>query len=245
MEKLKKIGFFHFGENDKNDPISSLLKALALFRTKSPELSDCLLVLPEAFNVRGGYFGEDHPDASIGSALKQISAKTKIAFVAGLIEPGVGCNAAYLIDGARCHLLSRKRQYTRGKGAYTLYRPCQLDDDPVAHRGLRIAALVCNEADYSGGNSRRERRRDKVLNAIEALPAGPIVLCVPACLSHPIAEKVVRLWEEPDAMVIANSHLQCASVIRIKPNTPEPLQRNDSGHWGFNVIELCTLGKIV
>ena len=228
MGTLNKIGFFNFGEKAKDKPLDSLQNELS----KHPGLSDCLLVLPEAFNVKGGYLSYQKgecADPSVCAELQNISTGLGVVFVAGLIDPE-GCNSAILIDGAYCRVLSRK--------------DCQFDE-PIAHRGLRIAALVCNEADYSGGNSRRERRRDKVLNAIEALPAGPIVLCVPACLSHPIAEKVVRLWEEPDAMVIANSHLQCASVIRIKPNTPEPLQRNDSGHWGFNVIELCTLGKIV
>jgi hypothetical protein len=242
VEKLKRIGFFHFGENDKGNPISSLRKSLASLKAKSPELSDCLLVLPEAFNVRGGYFGDDHPDASIGSALKQISAETKIAFVAGLIEPGqgstLGCNSAYLIDGACCHLLSRKRKYTRGPGAATLYRPCQFDD-PVAHRGLRIVALVCRDADCD------DHSRAKLLETVGTLPptSDPIVLCVPACMTSLIPRLVVEhCWPQSElaAVVIANGDSRQSSVLRIT-------SIEESDLWDTNDINIkaFTAGQVL
>ncbi|MGA2182603.1 MAG: nitrilase-related carbon-nitrogen hydrolase [Bryobacteraceae bacterium] len=206
MGNLKRIGFFHFGKQKKADPIDSLRKSLS---TES-SLSDCLIVLPEAFNVPGGYLRGDSPDVSVCGALQGLSTEKSVAFVAGMIEPRqgstLGCNSAFLIDGACCHLLSRKRQCFRSD----LYRVCQFDA-PIAHRGLRIGALVCEDANCKEGH------RADVLKSIEALtPADPIVLCVPACMTSTCPEVVVRdCWPGTAAMVIANGDFRQSSVIRI------------------------------
>ena len=251
-EKLSRIGFFHFGQGDKVDPVASLRKSLSSLQARSTSLGDCLLVLPEAFNVLGGYFG-DHADASIGSALKQISAETKIAFVAGLIEPSqgstLGCNSACLVDGDCCRLISKKRQYTRPGATRTLYRPCRFDG-PILHGGLRIAALVCNDADQGPDCfGSFEDRRSEFLKTTEALKtADPIVLCVPACFSTARdLTAVAKLWPEASAAVIANGHSSCSSVICTQsttmPGTWEVTGVKWENDWAENHLKVVPLNS--
>ena len=54
MSSIKRIGAFHFGSDEKDDPIGSLEVELQ----ERPDLQwrDSLIVLPEGFNVRGGYY---------------------------------------------------------------------------------------------------------------------------------------------------------------------------------------------
>ena len=57
MPSIKRIGFFHFGENNKADPVRSLEEEVA--RHSPSALKDSLIVLPEAFNARGGLYQPD------------------------------------------------------------------------------------------------------------------------------------------------------------------------------------------
>jgi hypothetical protein len=54
MSSIKKIGFFHFGSVEKNDPIRSF--EVELQKEPGPQWRDSLIVLPEAFNVLKGYY---------------------------------------------------------------------------------------------------------------------------------------------------------------------------------------------
>ncbi len=54
---ITRIGVFHFGRMDKSDPIRSLRAALG--NVPGNELAEVLVVIPEAFNIRGNYFVEN------------------------------------------------------------------------------------------------------------------------------------------------------------------------------------------
>jgi|HubBroStandDraft_5_1064220.scaffolds.fasta_scaffold333365_1 hypothetical protein len=51
---VRNIGAFHFGDCNKLDPVRSLDEALK--KIPADRLKETLLVLPEAFNVRNGYY---------------------------------------------------------------------------------------------------------------------------------------------------------------------------------------------
>ena len=51
---VRNIAAFHFGDCNKLDPVRSLDEALK--KIPADRLKETLLVLPEAFNVRNGYY---------------------------------------------------------------------------------------------------------------------------------------------------------------------------------------------
>src|ERR1035438_1979096 len=95
---ITRLGFFHFGSDEKADPVGSL-EAIIAERPKS-ELEGTLLVLPEAFNTQGGYYS-DRPQVNQRaiSRLQIVSVERGIVFVVGIVDRIKGCNSAYLIDG--------------------------------------------------------------------------------------------------------------------------------------------------
>jgi hypothetical protein len=64
MSAIKRVGFFHFGSNIKDDPVGSLEHEIGKFA--ETELESSLIVLPEAFNARGGLY-QPNPDLDPGS----------------------------------------------------------------------------------------------------------------------------------------------------------------------------------
>ena len=136
---IKRVGYFHFGADNKEHPVESLKAALEL----QGGLGDCLLVLPEAFNVASGYYCGQLPDQLIEAALQELSFTKGVAFVVSLIAPDVGssgnCNSAVVIDGKSILMLSKKRTSIRRE----LDGECVFGDVQIVHRGLRIAALIC------------------------------------------------------------------------------------------------------
>src|SRR5260370_24224462 len=100
-----RVGFFQFGDECEDvGPIRSLKKSLCR-ASKNERLDDCLIVIPEAFNILG-YRGANRFDSGIAGSLKKTSAEFKVAIVAGLGEepPMWGrqlrYSSAYLIDGS-------------------------------------------------------------------------------------------------------------------------------------------------
>jgi predicted amidohydrolase len=178
---LRKIGFFHFGVKDKSEPIESL-RASLVAASREDWLSDCLIVTPEAFNIRCGYWDDPpgRPDASIANSLKAVSADLRVAFVAGLIDESDGQNpgysSAYLIDGDVCERLTRKLKPDRSPN----YTPCpETYDHRRLHRGVCVAALICIDANFD----EEEKRHVSICEPTGACDSDCSVLCVPACFA--------------------------------------------------------------
>jgi hypothetical protein len=215
MSSIGRVGFFHFGSDEKEDPVGALTSAIEKwFREQRsnpigaiPELTDTLLVLPEGFNVLNGYYApKPELDANACFRLKALSTTRGITFVVGLIEKLKGQNSAYLIDGNTApQLLSRKR--TIGAGTLDLYAPCQtFEEEAVLHRGIGITALLCDDAGLSG-----ERRPE--LTKFRRLQCGSKVLCVPACMMNTDSLGRARRWADSITVVMANGCRYCQSVI--------------------------------
>ncbi len=134
---IDKIGFFHFGSEDKSDPIKSLAASLEGAVTPHRSLTGLLLVLPEAFNIRNDCRILSEPDPSVVDGLRKMSEEHGIAIVAGLVERTTRHSCAYLIDGDTCRLLSRKSG-SDGSPNYKAYEG--ISDKPCRRRGVWIAA---------------------------------------------------------------------------------------------------------
>jgi len=81
---IKRIGFFHFGNFDKSSAVYSLERALDRTELKG-RLNHSLIVLPEGFNVVGGYYSAVPTlDAPTKSELQRLSVNRGISFVVGL-----------------------------------------------------------------------------------------------------------------------------------------------------------------
>ncbi len=202
---LRQIGFFHFGCPDKSDPCGSLENTLGEARG----LEACLITLPEAFNVLGGYYDSKGLDERACLRLQTLSAEYGIWFVVGLIEPEIagvpGYNCAYLVDGTHPPLLLSRKQC----GGSSLYTPCGTDDDTaVAWRGAGVTALVCDDAAERTGTD-----QGPTLDRVKRLRCSNSVLCVPAYMTITLSEKVARNWASSITVALANGCHQQPSVI--------------------------------
>lgn len=179
---LRFVGVFHFGNRDKSCPIRSLETELERWEHG---VENSLLVLPEGFNVPGGYYDGPGPAASTRRKLLALSEKYQVAFVTGLIEERPargypkGFNSAYLVDASsdeQFTLLSQKRRdYDE--------RICSSNPDgfrrAVVYKGVGVAALICT--DFT------ECEEDDRTTLVEhsGWAGRPIkVLCVPAYSTH-------------------------------------------------------------
>jgi hypothetical protein len=146
--QISRVGVFHFGSCDKGDPVASLEDSLSEAETSNGNLSDCLIVTPEAFNIRTEFNGQCRPDSEICRALREMSARRNVALVAGLLESpdclGREYSSAFLIDGDTCERLSCKISVDER-------HPYQPHLDPnnskaIAHGGVCVAGLICMDA---------------------------------------------------------------------------------------------------
>lgn len=176
---FKHVGFFHFGHGH-NDPIGSLSAAL----DEAADVSDSLIVLPEAFNIRRKY-REKRPTPNFGLSvlgdLRDIASARGISFVAGLIiddtsDVAPPYSSAYYIDRDSKRLMCRKGgEEDRAGVNYTPFGSDDCDiDNPIEHNDACIAAMVCMDIDEYP-----QRYRD--LSCKTASSSQRIrVFCVPA-----------------------------------------------------------------
>ena len=209
---LRKLGFFHFCGEDRSDPVGALRASFVEAATEE-DISGSLVVTPEAFNIRGGYWNPDRRlDPSIRTALSGLSTEFKVALVARLIEDGdahgPGYSSAYLINGRDCDLLTRKMA---DDGSHN-YRLCTDDcDKPTLYNGASVAALLCMDAaDFSKSN----RRQAAVLERMAFSESAHKILCVPAHMMTYGSREVALDWPMDVAVVVANSSPQQPSVLR-------------------------------
>lgn len=235
MNELKRIGVFHF-VSDKSDPVSSLRAALNDARAKS-DLSNSLIVLPEAFNLGRDYWPPEGEGflSGIPGLLTLLAREFDTAFVAGLLvdensDSRPPLSAAFLIDGDGCQLLA----YKRGDDGSGHYRPHPNGfDQPRPYKGFCVAALVC--MDCTRGS--RDRRTDdatqahhKALRAqIAKIAAKQTILCVPAQMVESNSEKVADSWLGYHFLLANSAPPRHGSVIRVGKENPcvitEPADR--------------------
>lgn len=177
-------------------------------------LADCLIGLPEAFNVRGGYWSPQRLlDPFVSVSLRELSIKFGVAFVAGLLEPAdamsLPFSSAYLIDGDVTALLSRKMENDRSDN----YQPCTVNCDQVyVHRGVCIAALLCMDAVFN--KHAVAARHQMLLDQFRAVHSKQKVLFVPAHMMTYSSPDVAKSWPSDIITVLANSAPSQSSVIR-------------------------------
>jgi predicted amidohydrolase len=247
----KKIGFFHFGSDERKAPDGLLEKAMEE-AGGAPCLRESLIVLPEAFNVGVKY--ERDPDASpnfsagVKGRLGEIAAKFECAFVAGLIVDGSGGalvsrissamrprSTAWFISAAGSEQLSEKK----GNDGTDFYHPSPVADDVVdsplslGTDRTTVSALICMDADvWEDGKA---SRREALLKKVKKLGASCPILCVPANSRRYSTVEIAESWaKEGFHVVVANGcclseagPMQAGyrpSVIRIKGKAAVPFQ---------------------
>jgi hypothetical protein len=199
LEKpITRIGFFHFGTRADGNPVGTLKRELESEEAKGTDLAECLLVLPEAFNIVGDY-RPTPADPTISRSLIKLSKDKSVAFVVGLKTKKLGCggpfNSAYLIDGCTWKRLACKSSQDSAGG----YAPKPYFH-AVPHRGHTIAALICLDA-----------TRTTTLGIGEN-----VILCVPAHFTMETPRQVVEVWAgKSKAVVVANSSDQHPSVMYV------------------------------
>jgi hypothetical protein len=226
MSELKRVGFFHFGTYEKCDPVGSLEAEIK--KRKKLELADTLLVLPEAFNVRGGYYNmSPELDLNARDQLQTISAERGIVFVAGIIDRIGGSNSAYLIDGREIpELLTRKRA-----PGLPLYTPCEtVEDNFIRCRGVGITALICDDAAYAYGDGLMQ-----TVSRVRHLKMKHSVLCIPACMRPTQAlSTATRLGNSISVVLASGDKEQHSGIVHGG-------QEKIPGRLDQNEIHLCVL----
>jgi predicted amidohydrolase len=210
--KLEKIGFFHFVDEYPN-PISALAKAIGKEQENHTNISNSLIVLPEAFNC-GSYrsHAELLPAQEILENLRcKLAGPLRITFVVGVLEP---CrtwlghdgkrNSAYWVDANGTQLMCHKM----GDDGKKLYDPCARNPDPrnpIACANARVCALICMDAtdettDNSGLHIQQHRKQLLAdLNAGE----GHKIVCVPARFNSTWPDPSKLLSVLPDYWYVA------------------------------------------
>ena len=227
MSDIHRVGVFHFASDFKGDPVGALGEALAKYLEQeglnevegARQLSESLLVIPEAFNLRLGY---RHCWRNIGCGIRarlvELSQQHKLAMVAGLLDDHGGprpYNCAYLIDAGKATMLTRKRRSDDSQNYDCCDKPADMDDTIIDHRGLRIAALVCLDAyKYAGKDDRQQDVSDKLAGVRRK------VFCIPSCFTTS-TEEVVEGWP----------NLTIALANRSQKDDPQPsVLQGENGH---------------
>ena len=106
---LRRVGFFHFDIADQSDPVRSLAHELER-AAKADDLNDCLIVAPEAFNIRNGYWSPDRVrDPKIAETLFGVSNDFKVTLLAGLVDEGKTRDGAMIGKRGICGHRDEKR----------------------------------------------------------------------------------------------------------------------------------------
>ena len=221
MTSIERVGFFHFGSDRKDDPVGSLEAKIA--ECAAHQTGNSLMVLPEAFNVRGGFYATDPAlDLDAFSRLQALSVRHGITFVAGIIDRLGGSNLACLIDG-NCPPVVLSRKQAGGRDC--LYTPSSGDHTIAALlAGIGITALVCDDAGYA---ARAEADRAR---------AARNVLCVPAYMTITDSAAIANLWADSITVILANGCASYPSVIR-----HEGREYRSTRYRLKNEIALCDL----
>jgi predicted amidohydrolase len=195
MMMLTKIGFFHYGREERTQPLRSL--RISLKAAGKDYVKDSLIVLPEAFNIKTKYqkgTGPHDTDPKIKDDLQKLAADFELTFVAGLIIREAGertrpYNSAYLISPDSCPLLSRKME-TDTTGDKIYERCTKACDAPVRYEQTSLAALICIDA--TSGRQRHQELRTRIAQ----LGTGCPILCVPAYTQYLDTPGIAADWSD-------------------------------------------------
>jgi len=189
MDKIAKIGFFHFGSGH-GAPMRALRCALG--KKAREDLKGALILLPEGFNTGKCYHDTKanvNPEPNVTEALKAEALKYEIAFVAALIleSQQKKRNSAYLIDADGGSLLFHK-MVPDGMGDYDPCTDCCDKHNPRAYGGALVGCLICADSDpprprsWGDANNVERDRLSAVINNMPPGATAPTILCIPA---HP------------------------------------------------------------
>lgn len=172
---FSSIAFFHLVQGHR-DPVLALNTEL----DSHPDLSNALLVLPEAFNLGRPYADHGSPTIHRDEILKtlvQIWQTRKISFVVGLLQPAVAGskprNSAYFVGGEKPRLMCHKET---ADGAD--YEACPIEPDqenPLFLVDTAIVAVICRDVSCSG---RCDRLAETAVTANRACN----IVCIPAAM---------------------------------------------------------------
>jgi len=246
----RKVGFFHFGSDNRKMPDQLLEKAMEE-AGGWPCLRESLIVLPEAFNIGVNYAkGCDpgsKPDFSPGikGRLGEIAGRFECAFVAGLIVDGAervplsGApsavrppSAAYFISASSCKRLSLKK----GDDKTGFYVPSdEVVDSPFAFDQGTVSALICMDAVVGGVDPALAERQEKMRATVERLGGSCHIFCAPVNTDQYGTLGIAEAWGRAGFHVVVVANGRCGlhgvgplqpgyfpSVIWIKGGDPLP-----------------------
>ncbi len=239
---LKRVGYFRL-VTGFNDPIVALANSIEEARSDCPDrdVSNSLIVLPEAFNI-GHEYDPPGPDLCSEGILQrlheELAAPLGIAFVAGVIH-GTR-SSAYWVDAggpeAICHKMGDD-----GKG---LYSPCLRGADkrnPFPCGNAHVGTLICMDAWDDDPPIRK--RRNRLLADLEN-EAGYKILCVPAwpTINKPDPRAFQATVSDYWYVLASGGYLSTSSVAHVSASRPSEVPVTDSAPEG-NRIRLLPLAQ--
>ena len=108
LSLIRNIGCISIDFGDEAEPLSTVAGALA----GREDLSDALIVLPEALDLGSNYCSDEAVPVFKIAKLEELSREYKVAFVVGLSDSASAAkpyNSAFLIDGARIERQPKQR----------------------------------------------------------------------------------------------------------------------------------------
>jgi hypothetical protein len=203
LRRIRRIGCVHFDEAGSADPLHTIKVALTNY---APDLSDTLIVLPEALDLGDKYLActrtsRDAVPVFCARNLQAISREFNLAFVAGLTEKSCfhTYNSAFLIDPHRTVRLSRKMY---GDDNAQWYKESYLTPRCISYRGLMLTCQICKDAQDFTPNATLHKRALKCLRS-EQIQHSPI-LCVPARMTWAKPSCEATAWPQDVNVVVAN-----------------------------------------
>ena len=242
LDRIRRIGCIHFDKADSENPIPTIEAALANCRH---DVSDTLIVLPEALDLGNGYYSKNAVPVFADNVLKRLSRSSNVAFVAGLSENACfrkPYNSAFLVDpeSVRVRRLSRKMN---GDPNAQWYEGSSGDAQCLNYRGLTIASLICQDATEFAPN-RPGTTSDLHQRVLACLRSGQDknvpILCVPARMTRYTPSSEAKDWPPDISVVIANVKMKGDdwSGIRVANGDWKPCQE------GLCLEELPSAGAV-
>jgi hypothetical protein len=241
---LRRAGFFHFVRSHC-DPLGELTKAMDEVSPHT-DVTDSLIVLPEAFNLGRLYDPNNTPKHRPGldercvlALLRATAERHKCVFVVSVIEVDTRLNSAYFVDASSKRLMCRKIMNDQSQEYAPCTSDCQMENPFRYSEQMYIGALICADALDNSRAGRKDTEAESAYIRLTSLQSElngkRSVVCVPAYM------KTTQSYPDTprSGFILANSRPDSNSFISDRKGVR--LVTSDGLQNQIHLVDICRL----